>query len=220
MGNTIFFMHIPKTAGTSVRHSAQQYFGEDRALLLYGDGARSTSPALQERFHGTWSTLTHRERSSKLSDFLIENDVTFFSSHIQMDRLSCFEPQRAFTIVREPVGRVISHYHQYLKMHPKLTIEEFIALSKNQNVQSRTLNKTSLDQIAVIGLQDQFEETLARVNRHFQIELKYEKLNTAPLLTQIKNRFLSKELLQKIRALNEKDLDLYERACQRFKEQA
>lgn len=218
--DTIFFMHIPKTAGTSVRHSAIEYFGEDRAMLLYGDGAKSTSLPLQERFFGTWSHLNQTQRFQMLSDYLVENRIPFFSSHARLDQLPCFVPGRAFAIFREPVARVVSHYRQHLKRHPWLPIEEFIELPVQQNVQFRTLGKTALEQIGIIGLQNQFEETLARVNRFFQIELSVAKMNTSPLVAQIKNRFLSQDLLERIEKLNDKDMDLYERARKRFAEQA
>ncbi len=219
MANTIFFMHIPKTAGTSVRHSALAYFGNDRAMLLYGDGASSTSPALQERFHGTWRESDHATRVRLLSDFLVENDVPFFSSHMRMDRLPCFVPSRAFTIFREPVARVISHYHQYLKTHPKISLEEYIEIPKYQNIQRRTLGTTRLKSIGVVGLQDRYEETLQRVNAYFGINLQPARKNTAPILTQLKTRLVSRELMDRIARLNEKDMALYERAQKRFAEQ-
>lgn len=220
MSDTIFFMHIPKTAGTSVRYSAKQYFGEDRAMLLYGDGAQSTSPPLQERFFGTWSHLSQVQRFVKLSDYLVENKIPFFSSHARLDQLPCFVPERAFAIFREPVARVVSHYHQHLKKHDWLPIEEFIELPVQQNVQCRTLGKTVLEQLGIVGLQNEFEETLARVNRFFQIDLRFAKRNTSSLTAQLKNRFLSKELLQRIETLNDKDMELFERARKRFAEQA
>jgi uncharacterized protein YllA (UPF0747 family) len=213
-------MHIPKTAGTSVRHSAQLYFGEERALLLYGDGVRTTSPVLQERYYGTWATLSKPKRFEMLSRYLVESEAAFFASHIQMSRLSCFAPEQAFAIFREPVARVISHYYQYLKRNPKLSLEEFMEMPRNQNVQYRTLGKTELEQIGVIGLQDQFEESIARINHFFQIGLNVEKKNTSPMIVQIKNRFIPRRLLQRIEDLNGMDMDLYERAQKRFKDQA
>ena len=220
LGKTIFFMHIPKTAGTSVRHSAALYFGEDRALKLYGNQGKTTSPTLKVLFHEAWAGFNDAHKFQLLSDYLIQNEVPFFSSHKQLDLLPCFVPAQAFTILRDPVARVISHYHQHLKKYDHLPLETFIENPRFQNVQCRHLNKTALDQIGVVGLQDQYEETLRRVNWYFKIDLKASKKNTATLIAKVKNRFLSSALLQRIEQLNEKDMDLYEQAKKVFSDQS
>ena len=39
----IIYLHIPKTAGTSFRMSAEQYFGPDQVLNDYGEESPNTS---------------------------------------------------------------------------------------------------------------------------------------------------------------------------------
>ena len=43
----LFFIHIPKTAGSSFRVAAEQYFGSEATYFDYGNGSKETSESIE-----------------------------------------------------------------------------------------------------------------------------------------------------------------------------
>lgn len=48
---SLFFVHIPKTAGTSFRQGAEKYFSSERIVYDYGANSKVTSPLAKEFLH-------------------------------------------------------------------------------------------------------------------------------------------------------------------------
>lgn len=49
--SSIFFVHVPKTAGTSFRKSAESYFGEGAVLYDYSAQSEETSPLVNSHVY-------------------------------------------------------------------------------------------------------------------------------------------------------------------------
>ncbi len=47
----IFFVHIPKTAGTSFRLGAESYFGRERIVYDYGKGSPASTPVVVDTLY-------------------------------------------------------------------------------------------------------------------------------------------------------------------------
>lgn len=92
----LIFLHIPKTAGTSLRLNMMD---------VYGDGYFNLTP--------------HQNINPDLTEI---NKYDAFSGHITIDHpvFSAFDRNVAVTVLRDPVERVISAYNYLLEtdIHP------------------------------------------------------------------------------------------------------
>ena len=87
--STTFFLHVPKTGGTSLRKMLQRRIGRDAMLEIYSWHAE------QE--------LLRADRSTVESHRLV-------AGHFRVDAWQPFEDLPLITMLREPVDRVASHY--------------------------------------------------------------------------------------------------------------
>jgi hypothetical protein len=209
--STVFFIHLQKTAGTSINHAAVEQFSRDRVLMLYGSDSRWTSAsakAIIARPHAQ-----RRELYNALSDHIVSNDIAFFSSHLSAARLRCFDPERAFTILRNPVDRVISQYFFFRqRKHTSETIEEFIERPENRNRQSRSLLGVDLESLAAVGITERYGPFLEFLNGRLGLQFRQVHRKRGGLIKALRARMLGASLLRHIAELNEEDEGLYERA--------
>ena len=97
----VIFLHIPKTAGQSV-HSA----------LVNAFGAEAVCPARV-------NDQLHKMSISELNRYQV------FSGHLDWSLLDCIKgPKYVFTILREPVERILSFYFFLLEQAKKMSSED------------------------------------------------------------------------------------------------
>ncbi|MDG1973397.1 MAG: sulfotransferase family 2 domain-containing protein [Paracoccaceae bacterium] len=111
----IYFAHIGKTGGTSVRHAAFKHFGEDRCVCLYAEGRSANTGGAFEIFTATMEeTGKPRAAAMKVLDLLEDKRPAFFSTHNPM--FGRFIPaEKTVAFIREPVDRAISEYNFWKK---------------------------------------------------------------------------------------------------------
>jgi len=106
----IVFLHIPKTAGTSLSHLLSRKFKADRIVRIY-------SPADCAR-----QLDEHAAKISEATDCVSGHIV--YGLHTHLDR-EC----KYFSMLRDPVSRVLSHYHfartKDAETHPLGDVIEF-----------------------------------------------------------------------------------------------
>jgi hypothetical protein len=125
---TILFMHIPKTAGTAFREAIIDNYKHSQVAYLYPH-----PPGFLVSDLG----LLPLEQRAKFR---------FVIGHFQYG-IHEFLPQEYtyVTIVRDPVERVISHYHYLLQTQPEITRDEAATLSLTEMLeQRRTVNLDNL----------------------------------------------------------------------------
>ena len=107
----LYFAHIGKTGGTSVRHAAFEHFGEDRCVCLYAEGrAANTGGAFETYTETLEATGKARPAAMAVLDLIDQKRPAFFSTHNPMFG-RFIPPENTAAFFREPVDRVISNYN-------------------------------------------------------------------------------------------------------------
>ncbi|MGA5688520.1 sulfotransferase family 2 domain-containing protein [Cytobacillus pseudoceanisediminis] len=215
----LIFMHIPKTGGMTLKRIIKRQYPENKILKDITDG-----------------------RISEFKKTVSEKEIQFVFGHLSFGlHMHTSQPCTYVTMIREPIDRVISMYYYVLgkKDHPlhgivkDLLFEEFIdhpdLKIHTSNMQTkRALGKNSLspsdleqamqnlkEHFSVIGITEMFDESVELMKQKFNWnDISYVKKN------QTKKR-LSKEeiepnIINKVRANNELDIQLYNWAKNRL----
>ncbi len=224
----IFFIHIPKTAGATMRDIIEREFKRSSIYRVNGPKAEIDK----------FINFSIKKRNS----FQIVRGHMEFGLHSYVSK-----PYKYVTILREPVARIISHYF-YVKRTPSHYLHEKVvkhnmslkeyALSdlshELDNGQTRliagaeeipvgecdlsTLNvaKTNLKkEFTVVGLTENFEETLMLFKQKLGWKnIFYYKKNVTQK-TQKSSEY-SIDLINAIKERNKYDLELYELAKEIF----
>lgn len=121
------FLHIQKTAGTSIVDLARVAYGNDQ-VVSHGDYLNGCQDRALDKIVDA--------RGQQPRDF---QDVAFVSGHFGFDFARALLPGRfSFTFLRNPIERVLSYYYFSRSRDPKeyeiyalaqeLTLDEFLAL--------------------------------------------------------------------------------------------
>ncbi|GJE01081.1 sulfotransferase family protein [Methylobacterium isbiliense] len=212
----LFFLHIPKTAGTSLRYSAHEVFPKEKIFMLYGKDSPTTHPFANELMYYRQG-VGIGEQLRLISDYLVEHEIAFYSSHMSAAYLPCFDPGRAFSLFRSPCEQVLSYY-VFQKRHGRTSqsLEEFIEEPRNQNVQTHSFGSADLERIALVGILEEYEAFVARLNRRFGLSFKSVHKNARSLASRLAGPKPSPALRAYIERLNGSDMDLYRRAASRW----
>lgn len=217
-----FFIHIPKTAGTTFRYLLYNHFNEEQ---IY--------PNQSQLIKNGGGYLTKKEFITQIP-FLPENGI--FTGHYNWNMTKQFDAKlKTIIFFREPIARTKSHIKHQHRHHPKLKglpYSEILQLTQKKlaNLQARQLGfrpkKKNFKQvlrhlraIEVIGITEEFETSINQVNRQFGWQISYDK-------QMDKNKHPNKDLYpftkedeELIKKINKVDIRLYQRALKRFKRQ-
>ncbi len=205
-----FFVHIPKTAGTSFRIALQQN-PIVRMLYDYGDRSSESSSELKE--------VRARELLPDHPVFHL-GKYNFLCGHVNYQRYAqCVREENVISIVRNPVERIVSEY-QHLKRHGGLTasFEEFSSSAKQQNKQWRLLKGLKIDQGALIGLTSHYKFFIELFSNTLKLPVQAISINNAPL-SDTEERFnITPEAIKAAYQYNKKDMSFFFNLVQRFAE--
>ncbi len=203
--SVINFVHIPKTAGTSFRLGAEEYFGEAAIAFDYGPKAPRTSDICMKYCYGEiedrWGFI-HECDASKYK---------MVSGHFRaMKYAPGFGVPSMVTFVRDPIQRLCSEYKHFVRhLNYNGSFQDFYRRKDMCNKYTNLLSGVPVETIGFIGLTERYDESLEIFNRIFGTEIKTRKDNIGKS-NQDDVHEISPEDLQAIRALNEQDLVLYE----------
>ena len=122
----------------------------------------------------------------------------------------CFDPSRAFTLLRDPVERVLSQYYFYrAEGRTEEPLEAFIERVEHRDVQARALRRVRPESLGVVGVQERFNSFVEQVNRRFGLALPVVHKQRGGLMKDIRAGLVGAALRDRIRELNQSDEVLY-----------
>jgi hypothetical protein len=233
MKDLLIFLHLPKTAGTSLMTAMQTLLRPDEVLLIYG--ASRTSEMIAREIE----TLTGGQRDA----------IRFIAGHqvwYGIHELFPGRTPRYLTFLREPVARVISDYYKILRTpsnqyHEQMTrantsLEEFlqggvspfainhmtVLLARDRVTPGHNGEQCALDDPALlaraaenlrnfwfVGLTESYEADLARIRGLTGLPIEELTMNRRPAHQKEE---LPAELIELGARANRMDAQLYELA--------
>ena len=162
----VFFAHIPKTAGTSFKRAAIEFYGDERVIKNYGEKSIETSQL-------TRSTLLKNTNIAKFKRELIEQKIQCYMGHVHFNSARhAFDCTQLVTFLRDPVEQVVSHFNHYKRWHGyEGVIQQFIETLGFRNVQSRFLKGIPRSILGLVGITERFSESLEIYNRQYGVNL-------------------------------------------------
>lgn len=199
----LFFIHIPKTAGSSFRASF-----ENKSITFkdYGNGSNSTTDQVQE------SIYDNNDFYALKKQFYLHQKV-WITGHVHLVKYVDFVPtSHTVSFVREPLSQVLSHYNHYVKYHDfKDDLNTFLDKPFAKNLQSKFLNFMPLGLIGCVGLTEKYDESLSFINGQFSLELPVKKINVNKD-KKFTDDLLDATLHEKFMRNNQLDIEMYEEA--------
>jgi Sulfotransferase family len=210
MSKNYFFVHIPKTAGTSFRKALQR---NELVHFLYDYGKKNpeSSPQLVE---------LEPEQLTPESQLFLPDKYNFICGHVGYCKYAhCVSPESVLSIVRNPVERVVSEY-QHLKRHAgfNVSFHEFISSLNEQNKQLRALKGLQPECGALIGLTSHYSYFVEAFSSRSGLPMESIAVNRAPV-SDVEDRFnISPDEIRSAFIYNKKDVNFFFRCVRAFAE--
>ena len=201
--NSLYFIHIPKTAGTSFREALERSF---HVYKDYGEDSKQTSPVIKQYLYDEDDLYSLKKK-------VLEKNSFCLTGHTSMMKYISFVPiEHTVTFIRKPVEQLLSHYNHFVMLHDyKGELAEFLKKPMNKNLQSRCLQGLPLGLIGYIGLTEKYDESIDIINQQYGLSLGRKKYNVNKSRALIGNE-LEQHLNERFLEKNKQDIEMYEEA--------
>jgi len=155
----VFFIHIPKTAGTSFRKGVEEFFGKGRLVYDYGGQSPETSLLCLDHVYG-------RKDFWGFYQTCAIKDIVMVGGHMPAGRyMPGFGVGNMLTFVREPLQRARSEYGHHVRLHGfKGTFQDFYENPRTQNRMSKMLRGVPHPALGMIGVTERYADSLTMIN--------------------------------------------------------
>lgn len=242
--DTLIFLHISKTAGTSLRSIIQRQYPAEAVYDIDPSYFVSDSTKYEEVIQQRIANLRSMSESEKRQIRCILHP-TAFGIHQLLPQSSAY-----VTMLRDPIDHFVSSFYFAVNMpghiyhreivEKKITIDTYFDHFDTENMQTRRISgydeldrfynvvsplpaaalemaKANLNKIAVVGIMESFDESLLLMQDSFSWrDIRYERKNVAP--KRLKLDQLSPALRERLQVALAPDLELYALAKTMFEE--
>ncbi|MGH9737538.1 MAG: hypothetical protein ACRD4X_03015 [Candidatus Acidiferrales bacterium] len=221
----ILSLHVPKAAGNSFRQLLQAGFGE-RLMLDYGDWAGFKVPEALERCRVR--AVAMRGRRDELAE---KYDI--IHGHFVTDKyLGLFPKQEIVAFFRDPYQQAVSHYcfllrnpqrehlEEQLLHEAKMTLHDYLAWDAFRDQQSQYLGSVSIDDLAMVGLSEEFYKSVHLFNSIFGCDLQGDSFLNVNPDHQGADYTIDQDVRKAVEKYRAADIDLYRRAKEIFARQS
>lgn len=207
----LFFVHIPKTAGTSFRLGAEQFFKKTHIAYDYGKGSAETSDVVQSHLYRSPADFW------QFGQACIRQETAMVGGHVNVGRfVSLFGVGQTLTFVREPLQRMASEYAHFVRHYDyKGSFHDFYSRPVMHNRQSKILHSVVLEAIGFVGLTERYAESLKVLNAHFGIDIPQREDNRGKKSVEAVHEIPAEDEAE-FKRLNKQDIALYQRAVDLF----
>lgn len=199
----ILFIHIPKTAGTSLNASAERIFGANAIERDYGPDVEHTTATVRKYIYDAPTVDQYGFREATR-----DNETRWITGHFPADRfLHLFGAQHTISFVRDPVERVISEFRYREKIGTTdLDFQSFYRSAPECNKQHHMIGLMPWKAFHLVGTQERYSQCL-------DLLAQIQNLPFEPLSRNImrkEDETASDEIRSEIQALNTLDCSLVE----------
>jgi hypothetical protein len=177
-----FFIHIPKTAGTSFKRASEKYFGADGVVKNYGAKSSETTAWVKD-------VVLNDKNYPLLYDNLSRNGIGLYTGHVHaLPTANIFQIQNIITFLRNPLEQVISHFNHFSRWYEyKKNISEFVITPGFKNLQSRHLNGLPIQLVGFIGITEKYSVSIDLLNTYYgwDFEAREDNANEKKNITSV-----------------------------------
>jgi len=204
--DTLYFIHIPKTAGTSFRTAAVKAFGKNRVLMDYGVGAPETSAMIRNQVYGDGDYWPIYEECRK-------NNIQMVCGHVSSEKyIYGAGAQNTIVFLRDPVQRLYSEYKHFVRIKGyEGTFCEYMNIPGKTNFQHKYMGKVPLRALGFVGVTEQYDDALKIINYRYRLGLKNLTENFSRQSLE-EDHTISDENKRLALELNTKDAQIYNNA--------
>jgi hypothetical protein len=220
----ILSLHVPKAAGNSFRELLQAEFKE-RMMADYGDWAGFKVPEAIERCR--IRTLEMRSRRDEL-----QKKYAIIHGHFVADKYrGLFPREDVVAFFRDPFQQALSHYY-FLLRNPqrahleekifheaKMTLHDYLSWDAFRDHQLQYLGSLSIDDLAMVGISEEFYRSVDIFNSLFGCNLLGESFFNVNPEYQGADYKIDPDIRNAVEKYRAGDLDLYRRVKELFDRQ-
>lgn len=235
----IFFMHIPKTGGTSTIHALRKKYPFNFFKINAGSSLRAAERKYGEDYHGFEQCYDLRE---SVAAYAMEAGYKCIAGHVPYSSKIFDQPDNKYllmTILRDPVQRFISKYmynyhkssehckfemtfHEYLESEMgKSSGREYLRYLSGQSLQNSQLSdsellersKTNIKKIDLVGILEDLDSFTSLFLQKTGINLRVPHKNRTKDLVQ--DQSFDDETISRIQDICKYDIEIYNFARER-----